>query len=323
MKIRASLLAGLGSWLISGFAAAQEVTLKGVAAFQEGSIYAQKFEAYVKAVNEKGRGLIRINYLGGAPKVMPLFDVGKNLKDGVVDIITTSGAYYGNVLPEAEAMKLIEVSMAELRRNGGFDYLNKLHVQKANTFYLARFYNYEEAHIFLNKEISKPDFTGLKIRVTPMYRPLVEKLGGTGINSAPPEVYTLIERGTVDGYGWATRGIFDYSWQKVTRYRVDPGFYHPDISLMINNDVWTRKLNDAQRKLLLDMALEVERSVGDKALIDTERKKHLEAGIKVIKFSPEDETKYRRTARDAGWEVVNKISPEHGPRLRPYFAKDN
>jgi hypothetical protein len=92
-------------------AAAQEVVLKGVAAFQEGSIYAQKFEQYIKAVNEKGKGQIRIQYLGGAPKVMPLFDVGKNLKDGVIDIVTTSSAYYGNVLPEAEAMKLIEVSM--------------------------------------------------------------------------------------------------------------------------------------------------------------------------------------------------------------------
>ena len=70
--------AALGVMLIAFSlpAAAQEVVLKGVAAFQEGSIYAQKFEQYVKAVNEKGKGQIRIQYLGGAPKVMPLFDVG-------------------------------------------------------------------------------------------------------------------------------------------------------------------------------------------------------------------------------------------------------
>jgi TRAP-type C4-dicarboxylate transport system substrate-binding protein len=304
-------------------ATAQEVVLKGVAAFQEGSIYAQKFEKYVKDVNEKGKGLVRINYLGGAPKVMPLFDVGKNLKDGVIDIVTTSSAYYGNVLPEAEAIKLIEVPMAELRRNGGLDFVNKLHIEKANTIFLARFYNYEQAHIFLNKEITKPDFTGLKIRVTPMYRPMVEKLGGTGINSAPPEIYTMLERNTVDGYGWATRGIFDYSWQKVTKYRVDPAFYHPDITLLANHDTWTKKLNDAQRKLLLDLAMEVERSEGDKALIEEERKKHVEAGIKVIRFSPEDEKKYLREAREAGWAVVNKISPENAPTLRKFFAKED
>lgn len=305
-------------------AAAQEVVLKGVAAFQEGSIYAQKFEQYVRDVNEKGKAVgVRINYLGGAPKVMPLFDVGKNLKDGIVDIVTTSSAYYGNVLPEAEAMKLIEVPMAELRANGGYDFVNQLHVEKANTIFLARFYNYEQAHIFLNKEITKPDFAGLKIRVTPMYRPMVEKLGGTGINSAPPEVYTMLERNTVDGYGWATRGIFDYSWQKVTKYRVDPAFYHPDITLMANHQSWTKKLNDAQRKLLLDLALAVEASTEDVTLIEAERKKHVEAGIKVIRFTGEDEQRYLRQARDAGWEVVNKISPENGPKLRRFFTREN
>ncbi|MFO1082319.1 MAG: hypothetical protein U1E23_17025 [Reyranellaceae bacterium] len=313
---------GLGIALAAQPAAADEVVLKGVAAFQEGSIYAQKFEKYVKAVNEKGKGLVRIQYLGGAPKVMPLFDVGKNLKDGVIDIVTTSSAYYGNVLPEAEAMKLIEVPMAELRANGGLAFVNKLHVDKANTEFLARFYNYERAHIFLNKEVARPDFTGLKIRVTPMYRPMVEKLGGTGINSTPPEVYTLLERNTVDGYGWATRGIFDYSWQKVTKYRVDPGFYHPDITLLANHDTWTKKLNDAQRKLLLDLALEIEASTEDVPLIEAELKKQTDAGIKPIRFSPDDEQRYTKEARDAAWAVVNKISPDNGPKLRAYFVKD-
>jgi len=219
-------------------------------------------------------------------------------------------------------MKLIEVPMSELRSNGGLAFLNKLHVEKANTEFLARFYNYERAHIFLNKEIAKPDFSGLKIRVTPMYRPMVEKLGGTGINSTPPEVYTMLERNTVDGYGWATRGIFDYSWQKVTKFRVDPGFYHPDITLLANHDTWTKKLNDAQRKLLLDLALEIESSTADVGLIEAERKKQEEAGIKAIRFSPADEQRYTKEAREAGWAVVNKISPENGPKLRTYFVKE-
>jgi len=323
MKTMRSVLFGCAGLALAALpAAAQEVVLKGVAAFQEGSIYASKFEDYVKQVNDTGKGLVRINYLGGAPKVMPLFDVGKNLKDGVIDICVTSSAYYGNVLPEAEAMKLIEVTMAELRANGGLDYLNKLHAEKANAVYLARFYNYEQAHIFLNKKIDKPDFSGLKIRVTPMYRGMVEKLGATGITTAPPELYTLLERNTVDGYGWATRGIFDYSWQKVTKYRVDPGFYRPDIGVVVNRDTWTKKLNDAQRKVLLDLAMAIENSSADIALIEAERKKHVDSGIEVIKFSPADEKKYVTTAREAGWDVVNKISPEHGPALRKFFVKE-
>jgi TRAP-type C4-dicarboxylate transport system substrate-binding protein len=307
--------------LAAGPALAQEVVLRGVSGFPEGTAYASKFEAYIKQVNEKGQGLVRINYLGGAPKVMPTFDVGKNLRDGLVDIISNTGAYYTNVVPEADAQKLLEVSMAELRRSGGYDYLNKIHNEKMKAHYLARVYNYDEFHIYLNKEIKTPDFGGLKIRVTPIYRAMVEKLGGTAVTSAPPEVYTMLERNTVDGYGWPARGIFDFSWQKVTKFRIDPGFYNADLQFLVNLDTWTRKLNDAQRKLLTDLAMEIERSEEDRQVNAAERKRQEEAGIKVIRFSPEDEKKYLQVARDAGWEAVIKASPEHGPKLREFFTK--
>jgi TRAP-type C4-dicarboxylate transport system substrate-binding protein len=292
-----------------------------VSGFPEGTAYSSKFEAYVKQVNEKGKGLVRINYLGGAPKVMPTFDVGKNLRDGLVDIISSTGAYYTNVVPEADAQKLLEVSMAELRKNGGMAYLEKIYNEKMKAHYLARTFNYDEFHIYLNKEIKTPDFKGLKIRVTPIYRAMVEKLGGTAVTSAPPEVYTMLERNTVDGYGWPARGIFDFSWQKVTKYRVDPGFYNADLQVLVNLDVWTKKLSDAQRKLLADIAMAMEVDTADQAINAAERKKQEDAGIKVIKFSAADEKKYLDVIRDAGWDSVLKASPEHGPKLREFFTK--
>ncbi len=302
-------------------ALAQEVVLKGVSGFPEGTAYSSKFEAFVKQVNEKGKGLVRINYLGGAPKVMPTFDVGKNLRDGLIDIISSTGAYYTNVVPEADAQKLLEVSMAELRKNGGMAYLEKIYNEKMKAHYLARTFNYDEFHIYLNKEVTKPDFTGLKIRVTPIYRAMVEKLGGTAVTSAPPEVYTMLERNTVDGYGWPARGIFDFSWQKVTKYRIDPGFYNADLQMLVNLNVWNNKLNDAQRKFLTDLAMAQEVDTADQAINAAERKRQEDAGIKVIKFSPADEKKYRDVIREAGWTSVLKASPEHGPKLREFFVK--
>jgi TRAP-type transport system periplasmic protein len=255
--------------------------------------------------------------------VMPTFDVGKNLRDGLVDIISNTGAYYTNVLPEADAQKLLEVSMAELRKNGGIAYLEKLHNEKMKAHYLARIFNYDEFHIYLNKEIKTPDFSGLKIRVTPIYRAMVEKLGGTAVTSAPPDVYSMLERNTVDGYGWPARGIFDFSWEKVTKYRVDPGFYNADLQILVNLDVWQKKLNDAQRKLLTDIAMAIETDTSDKTANDAERKKQESVGIKVLRFSDADAKKYLEIARDAGWEAVIKASPEHGPKLREYFTKKN
>ena len=42
-------------------ALAQEVTLKAVNAFQEGTYYARNFESFVKKVNAEGKGLVQIN----------------------------------------------------------------------------------------------------------------------------------------------------------------------------------------------------------------------------------------------------------------------
>ena len=243
---------------------AQQIVLKGVSGFPEGTLYSSKFEAFVKQINESG--LLRIHYLGGAPKVMAPFEVVKNLRDGVVDIASVTGAFYTNLVPEADALKLLEISMADLRKNGGLAYVNKIHNEKAKAFYLARIFNYETFHIYLNKEIKHADFAGLKIRVTSLSRAMVEKLGGTGVNSAPAEVYTLVERNTVDGYAWSARGIFDFSWDKVTKYRIDPPFYNADIQLLVNLDTWTRKLNDRQRKVLTDVAMAIETDTLDKPL---------------------------------------------------------
>ena len=300
---------------------AQEIVLRGVSAFPESTLYSSKFEAFVKKVNDAGKGTIRINYLGGAPKVMAPFEVGKSLRDGVVDIINNTGAYYTNVLPEGNALTLLEVSMADLRRSGGWEYVNRLHMEKMRAFYLARVFNYERFHIYLNKDLRKPDFTGLKLRVTPVYRALVQKLGGTAVTSTPPEVYTLMERNTVDGYGWPTRGIFDFSLEKVTKYRIEPGFYNVDVSILVNSQVWQQKLNDAQRRILQSAAMEIELSESDKGLNDAERKRQAEAGIKEIRFSPEDEQRYLAVAREAAWEAVISASPEHGPKLKQFFTR--
>src|SRR5262245_20576710 len=219
---------------------AQEVTLKAVSSFAEGTKDSQPFEELIQDINKRGAGKIRINYLGGAPKVMNPFEVVKNLKDGVVDMANANSAFFTNVVPEADAFKLAELSIAELRQNGGWAYMNKLLNEKAHAYFLGNHLEFITFNIYLNKPIEKASLAGLKIRVTPIYRSMVEALGGTAITSQPAEVYTLMERGTVDGFGWPTAGIFDYSWQKVTKYRVEPAFYSAALHTIINLNVWDK-----------------------------------------------------------------------------------
>jgi hypothetical protein len=50
----------------------------------------------------------------------------------------------------------------------------------------------------------------------------------------PGEVYTALERGVVDAYGWPIMGVFDLGLQEKTKYRFDPGFYNVEVSIVFN-----------------------------------------------------------------------------------------
>jgi TRAP-type C4-dicarboxylate transport system substrate-binding protein len=296
-------------------ASAQEVTLRGVTSFAEGTQFSKNFERFIEKVNKDGKGIIQINYIGG-PRAMPPFEVGNAVRTGVVDIANATGAFYSNLLPEADAFKLFSKPMSEQRKNGSWEFINQLHNQKLNSQFLARQFHNVPFHIYLNKKIDKADFTGLKIRVTPIYRDIVQASGGTPITTAPGEVYTALERGVVDGYGWPILGIFDLGWEKVTRFRMEPPIYSVEANILVNLDKW-KSLTDAQRKVLTDAALWVEsldeENVG---LIKAERDRQAKAGIETLDFGAAASADFLKKANDAAWQVVIAKSPENGKKLR-------
>jgi TRAP-type C4-dicarboxylate transport system substrate-binding protein len=300
---------------------AQEVTLKAVSSFAEKTTYTRGFERFVDLVNSEGKGVIQINYIGG-PKAMPPFEVGNALKSGVIDIANATGAFYTNVMPEADAWKLTEKPMSELRTNGGFDYMAKIYAEKMNAIFLARFVDNNPFHLYLNKPITSADLTGLKLRITPVYRDFFQAQGATVVQTAPGEVYTALERGVVDGYGWPITGIFDLGWQEKTKYRVDPGFYTAEVSVLVNKATW-EKLTDAQRDVLKKAGARGEAEAvpffTEENAKDTKRQ--ADAGMQVIKFDGATGKAFLDKAYEAGWAGVIRQSPEHGPKLKEFFSK--
>ena len=301
-------------------ASAQEVTLKVVSAFPESSLYVKRLESWIERVNQEGKGTLRLSFIGG-PKAIPTFEVGNAVRTGVVDMAMSTGAFYTNVFPESDALKLTRMPIAEQRKNGAYDYINRLWNQKGNMYYLARIVEHQSFHVYLNKKIDKPDLTGLKIRVTPVYRDFFTALGATVMQTAPGEVYTALERGVVDGYGWPVGGIFDLNWHERTKFRVDPGFYDAEVSLIVNLDAWN-KLSPAQRDFLTRQGLAFE-GLNDfwKTYAQEEIKRQAQAGIQVIRFEGAQAKQYLDRAYEAGWAGILKVSPEHGAKMRNLFSR--
>jgi TRAP-type C4-dicarboxylate transport system substrate-binding protein len=301
-------------------ARAQEAALRVVSAFPESSIYVKRLETWIERVNAESKGTLKLTFIGG-PKAVPTFEVGNAVRTGVVDMAMSTGAFYTNVFPESDALKLTQTPIADQRKTGVYDHINRLWQQKGNMVYLARIVEHQPFHVYLNKRIDRPDLAGLKIRVTPVYRDFFTSLGATVMQTAPGEVYTALERGVVDGYGWPIGGIFDNNWQERTKYRVDPGFYDAEVSLLVNLDAWKR-LTQGQRDALTKHALALE-AQNDfwKTYAQDEARRQEQVGLQVIRFEGAQAKQYLDRAYETGWAGVIKNSPEHGPKLRELFGK--
>ena len=304
----------------AGAACAQEITLRVVSAFPENLYYVKRLTDWIQKVNAEGKGTLQLNFIGG-PKAIPTFEVGNAVKTGVVDLAMSTGAFYTNVMPEADALKLTQLPAAELRKNGAYDYINKVWNEKANMVYLARVVDSTPFHLYINKKIDKPDLNGMKLRITPVYRDFFQALGGTVVQIAPGEVYTALERGVVDGYGWPIHALFDLNWQEHTKFRVDPGFYNAEVSLIVNLDKW-KALTQAQRTYLTRQALAFEAQNEEwKNYNAEETQRQAKAGIQTIRFDAATSKQYVDKAYEVGWASIIKASPEHGPRMKALFSK--
>jgi TRAP-type C4-dicarboxylate transport system substrate-binding protein len=313
---RGVLLAPLAAPFLTRPAAAQEITLRAVSAFQEGTAFSQPFEAFIARVNEDGRGRVRINFIGG-PRAMPPFELGNAIRNGIVDVANVTSAFYEPLLPEGASLKLATRNWQEVRQNGGWALLNRLHNEKVNAFFLGKHGDHMPFHLYLTREISGPDLRGLTIRTSPVYRAFFTALGANLVNTAPGEVFTALERGVVQGYGWPAQGIFDLGWHERTRFRVDPSFYRVEVNMLVNLARWNA-LRAEQRDVLTQAAawLEAGEAERSRRAIESEYARMAQAGIRVIEFSGEARERWLRTAQDAGWDEVARIAPQHAAELR-------
>jgi len=125
----------------------------------------------------------------------------------------------------------------------------------------------------------------------------------------------------VDGYGWPIGGIFDFNWQEKTKYRVDPGFYIAEVSVVMNLDSW-KKLAPGQRDYLQKqmLASEAENDFW-KSNNEVETQRQAAAGIQTISFDPATAKWYLDKAYEVGWAAAIKASPEYGPRMKKLLSK--
>ena len=300
---------------------AQEVKLSAVNFLRNTEPFGKFFAEWVDDINKAGKGLIQIEIKAFGS--IPVFEMGNALKGGVVDLANLPPTFYQTLLPVGDALKLQTVPPEEVRRNGAYALMNKLHNEKVNAEVIALYGYGVPFHLFLrDRKIEKADLSGMKLRVTPVYRAFFRALGGQAINMPPIEVLTALERGVIDGYGWTIWDIKTPGWDKYTKYRVDPGFYYVGGAFIMNLDKW-KSLRPEQRAFLAKKGEEFENMVPKIApAMNAEHDKiQRDGGLQVIKLEGAEAEKYVKIAYEAAWEEAIKADPENGPKFKTMLTR--
>ncbi|HME44561.1 MAG TPA: TRAP transporter substrate-binding protein DctP [Syntrophorhabdales bacterium] len=308
-----------------GLAAAETFVLKAVTAWPKTAVENKMVTTFTDIVDQmvakKYPGELKIQYLGG-PEVVKPADQAETLQRGVIDMLFTAGAYYTNVLPEIDALKLTDYTPSEERANGAWAFLNDLHEKKLGVHYLARLGLNVQFHLFLKKPIKTADLKGLNIRVSPLYLQAIKGLGGNPIAMPPSDVYTALERNVVDGYCWPIVGLREYGLQKLTKYIVEPGFYRVPNPLLVNLKTWN-KLPQKLKNLLDEASVEAEKKVVAEfaELAKQELPILNKEGVQTLDLPPAEKEKFLKIAYDEGWKDIIQKNPQTGPELKKLLTK--
>ncbi len=320
MRISRTITAGLAvaaaTTVMAAAAQAAEVKLKAASFLPERVVFAKYFYQWTREINKQCAGKVKIGTVG--PAAIKSLEQWHALKNGVLDMHYGPANYYRGVMPGADVFTLAHNTPADQRKNGAWAVINELHNKKLNAWYLTALTSGVKFYVFTLKPTKGNRFDGFRLRSVPLYDGFFKSLGAQTIRLAAPSVYTALERGVVDGYGWPSWGIGGFGWQKFTKYRYGPGFFNTAVPVLINLDKW-RSMTGDQRQCLTDMAIWMEKEWPK--LYAEEHAKQMsvlkKADIKYVDLGPD----FARKAEDTYWAEMEKGNPEYARKMRPLLQK--
>lgn len=221
---------------------AKTYTINALTAWPKSASEAVEFLKFLTLAQEeadqKYPGELKLVYKG-AGEVIHNREQVEALRTGLIDMVFTAGTYYTSVIPEMDAMSFTSKTPWEERADGVFDYLNTIHNAKANAHLLGRVGAGSLFHLFLSEPIKNiSDLKGKKLRTGATGIPFLKSVGAAPIGMPPPDIYTALERGVIDGYILPAETIRDFGLVKASKYMVFPGFYQPCQFILVNLDRW-------------------------------------------------------------------------------------
>ena len=201
-------------------------------------------ETFSKKVSEMSGGKFQISVHAGGELMPAIAGMIDNIQKGTTEMVHTAPYYFFGVndafaLGCAIPFGLNSRQMTAWMYHGNGGKLMREFYAKYNIVNFPCGNTGAQMGGWYRKEIkSAKDIKGLKFRVGGFAGKVIERMGGVPQNIPGGEIYTALEKGTIDAAEW----VGPYDDQKLGFYKVAP-FYHypgwweggPQLDLYINN----------------------------------------------------------------------------------------
>jgi TRAP-type mannitol/chloroaromatic compound transport system substrate-binding protein len=188
-------------------------------------------ETFAKAVAEATDNKFQIQVFA-AGEIVPALQAADAVTAGTVEMCHTASYYYFGKDPTFSLGCAIPFGLngrmqdAWAFQGGGVDLMNEFY-RKHNIFALPAGNTNCQMGGWYRREISTvDDLRGLKFRIAGLAGRVLQKLGGVPQQIAGGEIYTALEKGTIDAAEWV--GPYDdekLGFHKVARFYYYPGWW--------------------------------------------------------------------------------------------------
>lgn len=263
-------------------------------------------QAFADRVKELSNGRIEIEVFPAGTLGEPL-KVTETVSNGLADMGHTWMGYdwgadptvvlFGGYAGSFDTERMLHW----LYRGGGIELQREFRMEKFGVVSMPLFIRTAEVFLHSRKPVrTLADLQGLKLRTAGAWLEMARELGAAPVTTPGGEIYTALERGTIDATEWGTLWEnISPGFYKVAKYLIIPGVHQPTapFELVINKEVWDGLSPDDQ--LLIESAARLT-TMDSWLTIGQEDAKALdfyrEQGNEIIELDPEVQYAVREIA---------------------------
>jgi TRAP-type C4-dicarboxylate transport system substrate-binding protein len=279
-------------------------------------------EKYANTITQKTAGKITFRISG--PEVVNAFQQFQPASSGAFDLFFTVQPYHVGTTSVSFGIYAIDPDPVKFRQAGVFDYLAKEY-DRFNLKLLAIIPGQKAgtgAYQVMLREPVGPDgdLKGRRLRGNPLYLGFIQAMGGSMVNLQIGEVYSTIQKGTIDGAIGPVTGALDLKWHEVAKYAVRPSFGYIYQFLFIHKNAYAKLAPDVQKTVVAEAeALEVPGMNTMEEVQQKEDEALMKAGAIKTQLNPQKFAAALKAFNDGIWETsIN--SKATGDRAKAFQA---